>query len=95
MFYDRGGVYSDLDIVCVTSIYSRIDTDEFNQVYLIISPESDTSVKKETRWCDEYARESQICWWTIASAPKHSILAEIINIILRQPKRHSFGASVM
>lgn len=75
ILYVNGGIYTDIDTICRRPINTWTDGDD--TIKLILGVEVD--MDKYSDWKSmEYARNFQILQWTIASAPNHPILKDII-----------------
>jgi mannosyltransferase OCH1-like enzyme len=75
----QGGVYSDIDTTCLQPIDTWINEIYINKVGLIIGIEADTTLWEV--FDGTYARRIQIVQWTIAAAPGHPILHQIVKKI--------------
>ena len=75
----KGGIYSDIDTICLRPIDTWIDQTLMNKVGLIIGIEADTTFWEV--FDGSYARRLQIVQWTIAAAPGHPILHQIVQKI--------------
>jgi mannosyltransferase OCH1-like enzyme len=75
----KGGIYSDIDTICLKPIDTWIDQTSINKVGLIIGIEADTTLWEV--FDGSYARQLQIVQWTIAAAPGHPILHQIVQKI--------------
>jgi mannosyltransferase OCH1-like enzyme len=86
-----GGVYSDIDTVCLKPISSWIPTSSTSpnttntattKVGIIVGVEADAG--KRPDWARWYTRQLQWCQWTMASSRNHEILAYVINSIFHK-----------
>jgi len=88
-----GGVYSDIDTVCLKPISSWIPTASTNssftnittsatKVGLIVGVEADVGDRPD--WAQWYTRQLQWCQWTMASAPNHEVPAHVVHQVFQQ-----------
>jgi alpha 1,6-mannosyltransferase len=77
----KGGIYTDMDTICLRPIDTWIKTSSINSTGLIIGIEADASLWDV--WQGDYARQIQFVQWTIAAAPGHPILHQIVKRIDR------------
>jgi mannosyltransferase OCH1-like enzyme len=75
----KGGIYTDLDTVCLRPINTWIQEMTTNKTGFIIGIEADASLWDV--WQGDYARQIQFVQWTMAAAPGHPILYQIIKRI--------------
>lgn len=75
----KGGIYSDVDTVCLRPIDTWFNQMTMNKVGLIIGIEADTTLWEV--FDGTYARRIQIVQWTIVAAPGHPILHQIVKKI--------------
>jgi alpha 1,6-mannosyltransferase len=75
----EGGIYTDMDTVCLRPIDTWVDERTKKNVRLIVGIEADASLWDV--WQGDYARQIQFVQWTIAAAPGHPILHEIVKRI--------------
>ncbi|CAF0748756.1 unnamed protein product [Adineta steineri] len=75
----KGGIYTDMDTICLQPIDTWIKGMIMNRTGLIIGIEADASLWDV--WQGDYARQIQFVQWTIAAAPGHPILYEIVKRI--------------
>lgn len=77
----QGGIYSDIDTICLRSINTWIDGLIRDHTELIVGIEADVSLWDV--WKGYYARKLQFVQWTIAAAPGHPVLYQIVKHIAR------------
>jgi alpha 1,6-mannosyltransferase len=75
----KGGVYTDIDTICLRPIDTWINGIDINNAGLIIGIEADVTLWEI--WQGDYARQIQFLQWTIAAAPGHPILHQIVKHI--------------
>lgn len=75
----QGGIYTDMDTICLQPIDQWIRGMTMNEVGFIIGIEADAGVWDI--WQGYYARQIQFVQWTIAAAPGHPILYQIVKRI--------------
>jgi mannosyltransferase OCH1-like enzyme len=75
----KGGIYTDIDTICLKPIDTWINKTTINNQGLIIGIEADASLWDV--WQGDYARQIQFVQWTIAAAPGHPILYQIVKRI--------------
>lgn len=75
----KGGIYTDIDTICLRPIDTWINGMTINNIGLIIGIEADASLWDV--WQGDYARQIQFVQWTIAAAPGHPILYRIVKRI--------------
>jgi len=75
----KGGIYTDMDTVCLRPINTWIQEMKTNKTGFIIGIEADASLWDV--WQGDYARQIQFVQWTIAAAPGHPILYQIVKHI--------------
>ena len=77
-----GGVYSDVDTRLLRPVDSWVaDAPSEAPVRLIVGVEADTDRADWSRW---YARRLQWCQWTLAAAPGHPVLEQVIAESVRR-----------
>jgi alpha 1,6-mannosyltransferase len=87
-----GGVYSDVDTRLLRPVDSWIEhAPAAPPARLIVGIEADPD---RSDWADWYSRRLQWCQWTLASAPGHPVLADVIEESTRRIRR-GVGTSVM
>lgn len=75
----KGGIYSDIDTAPLKHINNWIPREyRKRNIRLIVGIEADPD---RPDWNDYYARRVQFCQWTIAAAPGHPILWELVRRI--------------
>ncbi len=77
----QGGVYTDMDTTCLRPIDTWINGKTINDIGLIIGIEADASLWDVLQ--GDYARQIQLVQWTIAAAPGHPILYQIVKLIAK------------
>ena len=77
--YVLGGVYSDIDTICLRSIDTW--TDNYTNINFIVGIEAESPT-----WKRDFARPLQLCQWTFAATPNHPILKRLIDNIEKQTK---------
>ena len=75
----KGGIYTDMDTVCLLPINTWMKDFSTNDMGLIIGIEADVSLWDV--WQGDYVRQIQFVQWTIAVAPGHPILHQIVQKI--------------
>jgi alpha 1,6-mannosyltransferase len=97
-----GGVYSDIDTVCLKPISSWIPISSSSnssnatntattKVGIIVGVEADAGDRPD--WAQWYTRQLQWCQWTIASSRNHDILAHAIHTIFHKLTEETAGSS--
>lgn len=82
IIFSRGGIYSDMDTICLKSIDEWLI--DINNYGLTIGIEADPDRKD---WFDWYARRIQFIQWTIVGKRGHPLLREIIIRIVNETLR--------
>ncbi|UJR29836.1 hypothetical protein I4U23_017379 [Adineta vaga] len=75
----KGGIYSDMDTICLRPIDTWTKAMEINRFGLIIGIEADANFWDILQ--GDYVRQIQFVQWTIVAAPGHPILYEIVKRI--------------
>lgn len=78
--YKFGGVYSDVDTVCVAPLSSYIDFDSEALVVGIEMSPGDFTLGLQ-RYTHQYASPFQVLQWTFAASPGHKALAVMLDRI--------------
>lgn len=79
ILYDMGGVYADMDVSCYRPVsewgpHSGVLADpQFIAGFEMVTTRPD--------WQLWYAKQFQLCQWTMASAPRHEILRRLLESI--------------
>lgn len=79
ILFARGGVYADLDTIALQSVgywMDKIGAARREHFGLMIGVEADAV--GNLGWQQWYAREMQLCQWTIVAKPGHPALATMI-----------------
>lgn len=75
----KGGIYTDIDTICLRPIDKWINGITMNNIGLIIGIEADVGLWDILQ--GDYTRQIQFVQWTIAAAPGHPILYQIVKHI--------------
>lgn len=80
ILYARGGVYSDIDTLCLKPVEEWISNNQTidgaeNNAGLVVGIEADPD---RPDWAEWYARRLQFCQWTIQAKRGHPMLRELI-----------------
>lgn len=80
ILYARGGVYSDIDTLCLKPVDLWISHNETvngraNEAGLVVGVEADPD---RPDWAEWYARRIQFCQWTIQAKKGHPMLRELV-----------------
>ena len=81
----EGGVYSDIDTVLLKPVHEWVPEEFRNRTRLIVGLEADQSPPVEGT-----TYEVQFCQWTLASAPGHPAMWEMVERILERVRNRPY-----